>query len=48
MSATLIALCGLIYLGVALDLCRRDPWLALPFVAYAAANAGLVMKALGK
>ena len=47
MSAWLIALCGLIYICVCLDLARRDPWLALTFFSYALANAGLVMKALG-
>jgi hypothetical protein len=47
MSAWLIAACGLAYAWVCADLARTDPWMALVFAGYAAANVGLVMKALG-
>ena len=48
MSWQLIALCGLAYLWVAIDLCKADPWLSLTFLGYSIGNVGLVMKALGK
>jgi hypothetical protein len=47
-SAWLIAACGIAYAWVAIDLFRRDPWLALTFAGYTIGNAGLVMKALGR
>jgi hypothetical protein len=47
LSWWLIALCGVAYLYVAIDLCKADPWLALTFLGYAIGNIGLVAKALG-
>jgi len=44
----LIALCGLIYLGVAFEKARARDWpMALAFFAYALANVGFVWQALG-
>lgn len=48
MSAWLVALCGLAYAWVSVNLFKADPWMALVYCGYAVANVGLVMKALGK
>lgn len=44
MSAGLVALCGFIYLAVAIDQAlRREWWMALLYIGYAVANIGAVM-----
>lgn len=44
MSAHLIALCGLIYLYVAVEQCaQRQWWMGLLYFGYALANVGAVM-----
>lgn len=44
LSTGLIALVGLIYLGVAVDLFRNhNPGMALTFLGYALANVGLIV-----
>jgi hypothetical protein len=48
MSWGLVALCGLAYAWVSATLFKGDPWMALVYAGYAAANVGLVMKLLGK
>lgn len=48
MSAWLVALCGLAYAWVCVNLYKPDPWMSLVYAGYALANVGLVMKALGR
>lgn len=49
MSAYLIAAVGLVYLITSVLLyMEQKPGLAIAFLGYAAANAGLVIEALGK
>jgi hypothetical protein len=48
MSAWLIAACGAAYAWVCASMFKDDPWMALVYAGYAAANVGLVMKALGR
>lgn len=46
MSTPLIAITGLIYLGVAVDQwLKGSPGMALTFAAYALANVGLIIAA---